>query len=414
MVADTASGIEVPPRDGSPRRLRPFKRWPRAADATLAVVVFLLEVLGNLGQATNEPGELDLSTLGDLAPAAFVLLAVSSVALLWRRRHPITVMLATLAALPAWDSLELPGGPSLAILISLYGVGRYITDDRTSLRTVAFALVIVIFDDVIERDPASVFLLSMALVLLAWYFGRGIRSRARYLILLEERAEFLERERVATAQRAVDEERNRIARELHDIVAHRVSMITVQAGAAQAVVASHPDKALRAMEAVEGAGREALTELRHVLGVLRSDGEPEALGPVRGLDDIDGLVAQSEEAGMHVSLFREGLPAEVSTQVGLAAYRIVQEALTNVLKHAGPNAPVDVRLVGNDDVLTIEVTDRGSGTTQLPGAGQGLVGMRERATLVGGSFEAGPQPEGGFRVSVRLPLESGSHEDGAT
>lgn len=368
--------------------------------------MFVLEVVGILGRAVNESGDFSLSMLGDIPAATYLLLAASSIALMWRRTLPLTVLAATLAASLVWDLIGLDDGPSLAILVSLYGVGRFIEEDRISFLAVTTALIVVVVDDLlIEGESLAVVGLSLVLVLLGWYLGRAVKGRREYLALVEERAEYLERERVAEAQRAVTEERTRIARELHDVVAHRVSMITVQAGAAQTVASSDPEKAIRAMEAVEEAGREALNELRQVLGVLRADEESESLVPMHGLADIPDLVTDATEAGMMVSLSSEGVPGEVVAGVDLASYRIVQEALTNVLKHAGPNPKAEVRLSANGQMLTIEVTDRGSGVSTMPGAGQGLVGMRERAALLGGTFEAGPRPGGGFRVLAHLPLD---------
>jgi signal transduction histidine kinase len=371
----------------------------------LAAFVFIIEVAGILFRSIEEAGEFDISMFGDVAIATYVLLAVSSIALLWRRSRPLIVVATTLAASLVWDVIRLDYGPSLAIFISLYGVGLCIAIERTSFAAVASASIVVVADDLLEAESAPVIGVSLALVFLPWYLGRRIRSRRAYLVLLEERAEFLERERDAEAQRAVDAERTRIAREMHDLVAHRVSMITVQAGAAQTVAASDPARATRAMEAIEKAGREALNELRQILGVLRPGEEPESLVPTHGLADIPSLIAEMRHAGMDVSLSTDGLPDDVPAGVDLAAYRIIQEALTNVLKHAGPDPKVEVRLSTEDQLLNIEVTDRGSGVSTLPGSGNGLVGMRERTALLEGTFEAGPRPGGGFRIAAYLPLE---------
>lgn len=390
-------------RLSAPRR-GPFSRWPRSSDAVLAIVAFVLEVVGILRGVADKAGEFDISMLGDVAPATFLLLAASSIALLWRRNQPLIVVAATLTAAIVWDVIGLAGGPSLAIFISLYGVGRYIEEDRTSLLAVAVALALAVADDLIEGEPVSTIGFSLAVVFIGWYLGRRIKGRREYMALLEERAEYLDRERAAAAQRAVDAERTRIAREMHDLVAHRVSMITVQAGAAQTVAASDPARAVRAMEAVEQAGREALQELRQVLGVLRAD-DQQPLGPIHGLAEVPRLVEEMNGAGMSVSWSNYGVPDILPTRVDLASFRIVQEALTNVLKHAGPNPEAEVRLSANKEMLTIEVTDSGQGATTLPGSGQGLVGMQERVALLGGTLEAGPRLGGGFRVMARLPLE---------
>ena len=201
----------------------------------------------------------------------------------------------------------------------------------------------------------------------------------------------------------VIEERTRIARELHDVVAHRVSLMTVQAGAAKTVADDDPQGARRAMEAVEKEGRQVLGELRHLLGVLRPADGSDGLGPQPGLADLPGLVEQFREAGLEVSLVIDDERRELPVPVALSAYRIVQEALTNVLKHAGPDAHAEVGLTGDDRAVTIEVFDDGRGATILPGSGHGIVGMRERALLLGGTLDAGPRLEGGFRVTARLP-----------
>ena len=405
MATGNPTATAAPTEQAARPRQGPFTRWPQTADTALAALVFVLEVAGALFRRANESGAFSMSMLGNVRPGIYLLLGVSSVALLWRRSHPIMVLVATLTASVVWDLMSLEGGPSLAIFVSLYGVGRYITDNRTSTIAVASAMILAVADDLIERESISVFVFSLSVVLVGWYVGRRVRARRDYLRLLEERAAYLERERHTAAQRAVDEERARIARELHDVVAHRVSMMTVQAGAAQTVAGNDPQRAIGAMKAVEEAGREALEELRQLLGVLRAPSEREALAPTRGLAEIPGLIGEMNRAGVGVSLFTDDLPDDLPASVDLASYRIVQEALTNVVKHAGPDASAEVRLAAGAGQLTIEVTDRGSSDSRLPGAGQGLVGMRERAALLGGTFEAGPRPGGGFRVMTRLPLD---------
>src|SRR4029453_12402238 len=191
----------------------------------------------------------------------------------------------------------------------------------------------------------------------------------------------------------------------------RVSLRTVQAGAAKAVSAKDPEGALRAMAAVEEAGRQALDELRHLLGVLRPETDPDGLGPQPGLADLPRLVEQTRAAGLDVSLDTDGVTAGLPARVDLFAYRIVQEALTNVLKHAGPGARTEVRLGTDRRGVVIEILDDGRGATALPGPdlddaraqGHGIVGMRERARLLGGTLDARPRPGGGFSVVAHLP-----------
>jgi signal transduction histidine kinase len=250
-----------------------------------------------------------------------------------------------------------------------------------------------------EETPAGI-AFGLFLMFVIWYIGRRLQMR-------EERAAQVEREHAAEARRAVADERTRIARELHDVVAHRVSVMTVQAGAAKTVADEDPVGALRAMEAVEEAGRQALDELRHLLDVLRPEAEADGLGPQPGLADVPRLVHQFEEAGLDVSPEMDDVPTELPARVGLSAYRIVEEALTNVLKHAGPGARTEVRVSLAGRAIEIEVINTGRGATILPGSGHGIVGMRERAQLLGGSLDAGPRPGGGFRVVARLPVDPG-------
>lgn len=255
-----------------------------------------------------------------------------------------------------------------------------------------------------RRRPVLV-LAAVVLVVALWYVGRRVRMRGEGLALLRERADHLERQRRAEAERAGAEERAHIARELHEVVAHRVGMMTVQAGAARTVARIDPDGAVEAMAEVEHGGRQALGELRHLLGVLRPGSEG-SLGPRPGAADIAHLVAEHAAAGMDVPLRIDGEPSEQSGPVELYAYRIVQEALANASRHAGRNARTEVRVETEPGMVTIEVTDDGVGGTVGVGSGHGIIGMRERAQLLGGSLEAGPRPDGGFRVVARLPTGS--------
>jgi signal transduction histidine kinase len=219
----------------------------------------------------------------------------------------------------------------------------------------------------------------------------------------ERRADIAERERDLAAREAVVEERARIARELHDAIAHNVSMMVVQAGAERRVLGEERSSTREVLETVEQIGRGALTEMRRLVGMLRSSGE-EPLAPQPGLADLERLVGQVREAGLPVDLQIEGARRELPVGLDLSAYRIVQEALTNALKHAGQaRATVSVRY--RDDSLELEVVDDGAGaTTRVASGGHGLVGMRERVALYGGRFEAGRRASGGFTVRVLLPI----------
>ena len=227
----------------------------------------------------------------------------------------------------------------------------------------------------------------------------GDRSDTGEQGLPRERGE----ERTRDEQHAIADARAAIARELHDVVAHNVSVMTVQAGVARLLVAHDPQQAQGAIGAVEQAGRRALDELRHLLGVLRPETSSGELGPQPALSQLDQLVDRLRQTGMRISLVAD-VRSELPVRVDLFAYRIIQEALTNVLKHGGVDATAHVRVEEADGRLDIEVTDTGTATSTLPGSGQGIVGMRERAIVLGGTLEAGPRPEGGFRVRARLPI----------
>ncbi|MFE0673294.1 sensor histidine kinase [Streptomyces sp. NPDC058867] len=249
---------------------------------------------------------------------------------------------------------------------------------------------------------------------LAWVLGDSIRTRRAYFAELEERASRLEKEREAQAKVAVAAERARIARELHDVVAHNVSVMVVQADGAAYVLDAAPDQAKQALETISSTGRQALAEMRRLLGVLRT-GEHQESGeyvPQPDVEQIDDLVQQCRTSGLPVDFKVEGTPRPLPSGVELTAYRIVQEALTNTRKHGGPNAGASVRLVYFDDGLGLLVEDDGKGAPHelyedggVDGRGHGLIGMRERVGMVGGTLDAGPRPGGGFRISALLPLK---------
>ena len=243
----------------------------------------------------------------------------------------------------------------------------------------------------------------------SWLLGHYVRTRRLLVAELEQRAADLERQREEQAGRAVAEERLRIARELHDVLAHTMSVVAVQAGTGRLVGADHPDAAIAALAAVETTARSAMDEMRQILTVLRADDGPgAAVTPTPGLDDLPALVTQVAEAGIDVDVHVDGEPRPVPTGVGLAVYRITQEALTNVIKHAG-RAHASVLLRYTDDDMVVEVRDDGRATAPTVAAGgHGLIGMRERAAVHGGELTAGPDPHGGFVVRARLPVKPAS------
>jgi signal transduction histidine kinase len=371
----------------------PFTRWPRVADAVLALVVFLVI----LSVAPGHDDELVLRPVGEVSIAALIVFALASGALFWRRSRPLVVFGVTLGAAVLSIGLHDAEMVGIAMLFALYGVGRHVTNDQRGYVALGGALVFVTTSSLIDAVTVVEIGFGLLLTFFVWYVGRRLRIRG-------ERAAQLEREQAAEARRAVAEERTRIARELHDVVAHRVSLMTVQAGAAKTVAADDPEAASQAMHAVEKAGRQALDELRHLLGVLRPEADGEALGPQPGLADVPRLVDQLRAAGLDVSLTMEGAQIDLPARVDVSAYRIVQEALTNALKHAGPSARTEVRLHTSDHGVDIEVLDNGRGVTILTGSGHGIIGMRERALLLGGRLDVGPRPGGGFHVLAHLPL----------
>jgi signal transduction histidine kinase len=234
----------------------------------------------------------------------------------------------------------------------------------------------------------------------------------------EQRAAQAEADRLAEADRAVARERNRIAREMHDVVAHGMSVIAVQAAAGREIVHSNPDKAAEVFARIESAGREGLAELRRMLGVLRETDEHDAtLAPQPGIDDIEAAVEQSHAIGVDVTLTIEGDQRPLPAGVELAAYRIVQEALTNVRRHAGAHAVAIVGIAYEPDRLVVEVRDDGRGacsSLSRSGAGHGLLGMRERVEIYGGELVTGPRPGGGFSVRATLPVATESRKQPPT
>jgi signal transduction histidine kinase len=368
---------------------------PVGVDVAVAVLVFGASVVNIAAQ--------DATGISEIPVAGLLMLAIASVALFWRRSRSLAVLGVALIMTGAWTALGYPGNPVLHILVSLYAVGRYVPEWRISLSALAAALAVVGFGQVTDGDTVSEVVVALVVTTLPWYVGRRVRIRGEYAAAARERAEYLEWRRATEAQRAIADARAGIARELHDVVAHSVSVMTVQAGVARLVIADDPERATEAIGAVEEAGRRALDELRHLLGVLRPETASGELSPQPSLSQVHELVDQLRQTGMSISLTSD-VPSELPVRVDLFAYRIVQEALTNVLKHGGVDAAAQVRVEEVDGHLDIEVTDTGTGASMLPGSGHGIVGMQERAIVLGGTFDAGPRPGGGFRVRARLPI----------
>jgi signal transduction histidine kinase len=339
----------------------------------------------------------------------YALVLLHTLPLAARRRFPGAVLALGVASGLAVAALGVePIVLGLAILVAVYSVAAY-GDRWVSLAGLAAAE---LGSAAVQLTPGrfqNPTVISNGLVIgAAWLLGHFVGRRRAYTARLEKTAE-LERTRAEQARRAVAEERLRLARELHDVVAHSISVIAVQSGVGAHIASTQPEEAAKALAAIEATSRAALTELRRLLGVLRQEGEPEGdLAPVPGLADLDALLAEVAKAGLAVRLQVQGRPSPLPAGIDLSAYRIVQEALTNVVKHAGP-ARAEVTVRYRDREVVVEVTDDGRGVTVPTGngrarVGHGLIGMRERVQVFGGDLEAGPRPGGGFRVAARLPL----------
>jgi len=250
------------------------------------------------------------------------------------------------------------------------------------------------------------FILNLILFLGAWWSGNTLRISREKAIQLRGRTEQLVREREENARRAVVDERIRIARELHDVLAHHVSVMGIQAGAARQVLKQYPEKALNSLSLIETSSRQAVSELYHLLGLLRDEKQVESFTSQPGLKQLVELVADMQTAGLRVEVRTEGEKREIPQMVDLSAYRILEEALTNILKHAGATkATINMRY--QNSTLFLEVTDNGHGIVnddKMASDGKGLIGMRERVNLLNGEFWAGNGPNGGFLVKVKLPL----------
>lgn len=328
------------------------------------------------------------------------------VPLCWRRTRPAVagVIVAAVFAVgqaATGDLTEMASG-TLPLLIASYGSGAFLPT-RSAVAVGAVMLATAELSVVTDPSPSS-FVYAALMVAAAWGVGRVTAGRQGRVDDLEQQTMLLQQEQDTLARRAVEDERARIARELHDVVAHGVSVMVVQAGAAEGVVSTDPAAAAGALRDIQAAGRQALVELRRMLDLLKSDGGPEAdvLAPQPGLDDIPALVEAARAAGLQVDVAIDPLPA-LPPALALSAYRIVQESLTNAIKHAGP-APVLVRVRNVAGALEIGICDQGRGTTTTAAGGHGLAGMRERVALFGGSLDVTTSPGKGFAVTALLPL----------
>jgi signal transduction histidine kinase len=391
-------------------------------DRLLALVMLAVTLIGSIGEANARVNGLGQTVTSGGHPAVpnaswmvFVLVAIAAVSLAWRRRFPLTVLCVSLTCVAVYSLLGYVNGTALLdVMIALYTVATVVSSREAliaGLVTLLCLLVTTAIGNPFGALGGGEFLIPAEIVA-AVSIGVALGNRRAYLRAVEERADQAERTREEEAARRVDAERLRIARELHDAVAHTLSMINVQAGAAAHVARDHPDQAAAALEAIRLASKEGLREMRSIVNVLRQSDEAEATQPAPGLAMLDDLVATTNRAGLNTTLRVVGTPRRLAATVDLAAYRIIQESLTNTIRHAGP-ASATVSLAWGDDRLGVEVRDTGRGASgndgpadgAVSGAGHGLVGMRERALAAGGTFKAGSSSEGGYVVQAELPLD---------
>ncbi|HET9630746.1 MAG TPA: histidine kinase [Terrabacter sp.] len=388
---------------------------PRAFDALVAAGLLGLLVLSFQGKVLPGQRPADLVAwaiaLGLTAPYAF------------HRQHPTAATVVALAALLAWAALHVAPYPAIGLFVLVFGIALH-GSRRGAVAAFGATLAALVVSlalqpsGVVQLDDWLTSLLAACVALLG---GTTLRQRRQRWASLEERAHLLERERAERERAAVAAERLRIARELHDVVAHAMSVIAVQAGVGSHVIDRDVDSARSALRVIEQTSHEALVEMRRMLGVLRDDTEPVEVRPAPGIEDLPALVREMRRSGLGVTLHSSKNLA-VPPGVDLTAYRVVQESLTNVLKHGGPVAHVRVDV--DEAQVTIEVTDDGRPTSAAArdlhpdprtapevtasgqGRGHGLLGMRERLALYGGTMEAGPRAGGGFRVSACVPTRA--------
>ncbi|PZG25111.1 sensor histidine kinase [Spongiactinospora gelatinilytica] len=380
---------------------------PDALLAALLVAAAAAELISPLPSGARPP---------DPAGSVAVLLGCAAVAV--RRRWPFALLCALEAAQLA---LVMTGHDTsmigTATLVAVYSVAahRGLAVSLAGLGLDVLAVLVGVSSGV-DAETRTVLLVGVPAVVTAWVVGRSLRMRRAYLAELKDRAERLERARDADTRAARAEERSRIARELHDVVAHHVSVMTVQAAAARRILTANPQGAGEALSAIEEVGRTAMAEMRNIVGVLRTDdgrAGPAERGPQPGTLELPALVEQMREAGLPTQLWTEGERGDLPPGIDLAAYRLVQEALTNTLRHAGPGARAWVTVRHEPGEFSVRIEDDGRGPEaprpdgERHGPGHGLVGIRERVALYGGMLRIGPRAGGGFEVRARFPLKDG-------
>ncbi len=392
-----------PPRSALGGSVRQFAhRHPVALDGLLAVLVVVVNIAA---VATDFTFDQEATRSPDAV--YWMLVVVIAGSLLFRRSYPTTAMVVAGSAVTTGAVIDYPEPPANAVLVVLlYSTAVYARRDRAIASLVITAAVVLVIA-VVAADEYNGVVLTLSNYLIfgtAWFFGDSVRYRRAYQHQLEERARLLELDQDARARSAVAEERRRITRELHDVVAHGVSVMVIQAGAARRTLHGDQPVVAEALDAIETTGRSALRELRRVLTVLRNDGAPTVLTPQPGLAHLPELAEGCREAGADVELHVGELPP-LSPGRELTVYRVVQEGLTNAMRYSGP-ATVRVTVDGDEEVVTVEVADDGRGGAADPspdGAGFGLMGLRERLAVYEGELSSGPRIGGGWFLRASIP-----------
>jgi signal transduction histidine kinase len=395
-----------------------LKAHPLALDAAIAAGALVCMVVGSF---VDPHGEADVIWgIRSPDPLSLVLMTVGAAALVLRRSAPKTVLAITGTVALVECVTGDPRAPvAMAAVVALYTVAS--TTDRPTTWRVGLLTMTVLTGAAMLAGPLPWYA-QENLAIFAWTgigatAGDAVRSRRTVVRAMRERAERAERTREEEARRRVAEERLRIARDLHDVVAHHIALVNVQAGVAAHVMDKRPDQAKEALAHVREASRSALNELRATVGLLRQSGDPEApTEPAPGLSRLDELAGTFRSAGLPVQVARADQGTALPAAVDLAAYRIIQEALTNVQKHAGPEARAEVSVVRVGPNIEVTVLDDGSGddATVEVGGGHGLLGMRERVTALRGTLTTGPRYGGGFRVHAILPVRTRTAATGET
>ena len=375
---------------------------PLAADTAFAMLLAAVTVAavvtsGPAADARDPDGWAVVLDLGAVLPVAA------------RRARPIAMLWCSTLAQMLFSGLDYAGAGWIGPLVMLYTVASRVRGPRrvrhaaAVLTLVGVFVIVGVVNKVADWGAIPGTYISAAT---AYVVGDNVRRRRERIADLAERAERAEREQEFIARQRIAEERRRIARELHDVVAHSLSVMVIQAAAARRQITRQPERAAEALHTIEIHGHQAMNEMRRVLGVLRSDAESADLAPVPSLGDLPALLAGDPES--QVTLRVEGSLDGLPAGVGLSAYRIVQEALTNVRKHGGPGASAVVAAARGERELTVEIADRGRGASALAPStdGLGLLGMRERVAACGGRLETGPRPGGGWIVRARFPLDA--------